>query len=73
VVRKAEAAVTDRETIQKLFIRICKDSGYQLDFVQAAYLTGKILAISALEVWIAFADVKLMERISNGEWRFYDN
>ena len=57
----------DRETIQKLFIRVCRDSSFSLEHTRAAHLVGSILGKSAIEVWIAFSDLDTMRRISTGE------
>ncbi len=54
-----------RKLRQDVYIRVCKDSGYKLDSIQAATLAGKVLGCHPLEIWTAM-DFDLMERIANG-------
>lgn len=56
-----------REEIQKAYIRVCKDSGFTFEYIKAAVFVGEMLRISPLEVWTAFGDLRLMERIAKGE------
>lgn len=55
-----------RELIQKVYIRICRDSRFRFTPVDAAHLTGKICDGDALEVWCALG-MENMERIASGE------
>lgn len=57
----------DRELLQELFVRVCRDSNFRLDHVRAAILTGQIANRAPLEVWIALGSTDLMERISTGK------
>lgn len=57
----------DRELLVQLFIRVCRDSGFRLDYIRAAILAGDIAKRSPLEVWIALGSFDLMERIATGE------
>ena len=59
----------DRKYIQDVFIRICRDSGFTIDYIDAAKLTGKVLKIPPFEVWEAMyiGDLQRMERIAKGE------
>jgi hypothetical protein len=54
-----------RALLQQLFIRVCRDSGFTLDWVRAAILTAKIADTDPLLVWLAM-DVSTMERIASG-------
>lgn len=55
----------DRKTIQDLYIRICKDSAFQMDYAQAAALTANVLGTGALAVCDAFG-LDIMKQIANG-------
>jgi hypothetical protein len=57
----------DRDTMQKVFIRICSDSKFSLDYVAAAQLAGKILGVHPLEVYGAFPSMSVMVKVSTGE------
>jgi len=57
----------ERKTITDLFIRTCKDSGFQLPYDQAAALTAGVLKISPMEVWVACGTLDTMQRIATGE------
>lgn len=56
----------DRETIQKAYIRICRDSNFQIEYINAAILTANVLKISPIEVWIAIGDFGAMKKIAKG-------
>lgn len=55
-----------RKTVQDVFIRVCRDSGFRLEATRAAHLAAKMLGISAFEVWTAM-DLDVMRRIASGE------
>jgi hypothetical protein len=55
----------DRETIQKAYIRLCRDSRFRCDMIQAAHLTGRVLRVCPIDVWLALG-FDNMERIANG-------
>ena len=63
----------DRETIQKLYIRICRDSGFSIDYIQAAILAGKVLNMHPFSVYNAFSYLDVMEKIAKGEHPVVDN
>lgn len=54
-----------REYIQKAYIRVCGDSNFKMEMIQAAHFTAKLLGISAIEVWVALTFAE-MERIASG-------
>ena len=56
----------ERETIQQVYIRVCRDSGFRLGFDRAAHLAGKILGVSALEIWLAMPCIGVMMDIATG-------
>lgn len=60
------SARPDRETIQKLFIRVCRDSGFKLSADRAAVLTADIAGCHALDVWIALPSLDVMSDIAAG-------
>ena len=58
--------MTERTTVQKLFVRVCRDSRFKLGAAEAAHLAGSILGIGALGVWVNFASYDQMEAIAAG-------
>lgn len=56
-----------RDTIQQLFIRLCRDSGFRLDGVRAARLTAAVLGIHPLDVWLAMPCLDVMNDIAAGK------
>ena len=57
----------DRKLKQDLYIRACKDSGWQLDYIEAAKLVGKIFNCHPFEVYAAFGDMSNMQKVAKGE------
>jgi hypothetical protein len=55
-----------RETIQQMFVRVCRDSGFKLDTMRAATLAARVLGISPLEIWIALPSLNVMDQIAAG-------
>jgi hypothetical protein len=58
--------MTKRETTQTLFVRVCRDSGFQLDAVRAAQLTASMVGCHPLEVWLAMPSLTVMNEIAAG-------
>lgn len=57
-----------RDEIQKLLIRVCRDSGWQMEWTKATILVGKVLDIHPMDVWCrAGIDIATMEKIAKGE------
>lgn len=56
-----------RKEIQMAYIRVCRDSGWRMDYIRAAHFVAKLYGISPIEVWIEFGDLKAMESIAKGE------
>lgn len=56
---------TDRKLKQEVYIRICKDSNFTMEFDQAARVAGLMLKCHPLEFWIAM-DIKIMQQIAAG-------
>ena len=56
-----------RKDIQNFYVRICKDSGWKIDYINAAKLAAGVLSLNTMEIWIAIGDLKTMEKISKGE------
>lgn len=56
-----------REQVQRLFIRVCRDSGFGLDTAHAAAIAARAAGISPLEIWVAIGDLRTMDRIACGE------
>ena len=58
--------MTDRNLIQDTYIRICRDGEFTMDWVHVAHLTGRVLNISAIQVWTAFPGMDRMKTIAAG-------
>lgn len=56
----------ERETIQRIYIRLCRDSRYTIKAENAAILAGNVLGISPLVVWTKFPSFAVMEEIASG-------
>lgn len=57
----------DRTTAQKVYIRVCKDSGFQLSYDRAADLAAKILGTTALVLWVDMdISLDIMKEIAAG-------
>jgi hypothetical protein len=56
-----------RELWRQVFIRVCRDSGFQLSFERACRLTGQIVGTHPLLVWSAFPCMEVMQAIAAGE------
>lgn len=52
-------AIGERGQIQKLFVRICMDSGYTISSAQAAGLTASIMDTHPISVLAAFGFDKM--------------
>ena len=63
----------ERELIHKLYIRVCRDSGFQLDLHRACSLVARILGKHPLEVWMAFPSLDVMFAIAAGDHPSLDN
>lgn len=56
----------DRKLKQDIYIRVCKDSGFQLEATRAAILAANVIGCHPLEIWMAL-DMYYMEKIASGE------
>lgn len=57
----------DREQTQQLFIRVCRDSGFKLDAIDAAHIASRAAQISPLEFWTAVGSLAVMDAIASGK------
>lgn len=57
----------ERKLAQDLYIRVCRDSGWQLDYIEAAKLVARVLNTSPLLIWTKFSSLDLMRQIASGE------
>lgn len=55
------------EDIQKLYIRVCRDSGFDMGWLDASFLTAQIYGLNPLHVWHAFGSIVTMQSIATGE------
>lgn len=53
------------KTRQDVYIRVCRDSGFQLDSTRAAILAANVLGCHPLEICMAL-DMDLMNKIADG-------
>lgn len=58
--------MTDRETKQQMFIRVCRDSRFALDAVRAAGVAALALRCHPLEIWLAMPSLSVMDDIAAG-------
>lgn len=56
----------NRKLIQDVYIRVCKDSGFNMHWEDAAVLTADILNIIPLEVGLAFSRMGDLNQIALG-------
>lgn len=56
-----------RETITSIYVRVCEDSGFGLDAIEAAQLTARIVGCHPLDVWTAMSGLDAMDAIASGE------
>lgn len=56
---------SERNLHQRVYIRVCRDSLFKLDYVQAAHLSAQILRSHPLLFWAALGSDN-MQRIANG-------
>lgn len=59
--------MTDRELRQEIYIRVCRDSKFKLDYIQAAWLAASMLRCHPLEIWMAMPCMDVMQQIANGD------
>lgn len=63
----SDAEKEERILRQDVFIRVCRDSGYQMDARNAAILAAKVVGCHPLDIWKAMPDLSVMARIARGE------
>lgn len=64
--REDEFAMTERETMQQVYIRVCRDSGFQLDMHRAAALAAKIVGKHPIDIWCSMPGLDVMAEIAAG-------
>ena len=57
----------NRKLKQDLYVRVCKDYGWQIDYIEAAKLVSRILKCNPFDVYDVFGDFDTMHKISKGE------
>ena len=60
-----DAAVA-RDLVQKIYIRVCCDSGFTLETPRAAALAAGVLGLSPLQIWMAMPSLDVMDKIAAG-------
>jgi hypothetical protein len=56
-----------RKFIQDLYIRVCRDSGFTMEYTRAAHFAGKVGGFHAMDVWTAMPSLQVMEQIATCE------
>lgn len=56
----------ERKTVQDVFVRVCRDSGFTLGSVQAANVAARALKCHPLQVWLAMPELAVMDEIAAG-------
>lgn len=56
----------DRKFIQDTYIKVCRDSGFGLEWDRATHFVAVLLRISPFQVYIAFACMDRMKSIAAG-------
>ena len=56
-----------RTEIQNLYIRVCRDSGWQMDYIEAAKLAARVGGFHPMDVWIAMPSLSTMREIAHGD------
>lgn len=60
----------EREELRTLYIRVCKDSNFKMDFIKAAHFTAEVMSTKrptlAIDVWDCFGYLGVMEQIAKG-------
>ena len=56
----------DRKTIQDIYIRVCKDSEFEMEYIQVAIFVAGLLNITPFEVYAAFGDLRTMGEVASG-------
>ena len=57
----------NRAEIQNLYIRVCRDSGFRLNYVAAAQIAASAGGFHPMDVWIAMPSLSVMQEIARGE------
>ncbi len=57
----------NKEYIQSVFIRIAKDSQFQMDTFKLIHFVANLLKIHPIEVWAAFPYLDTMHEIASGK------
>ncbi|MDQ0303843.1 hypothetical protein [Ancylobacter polymorphus] len=60
------AKAGERELRQKAFIRVCRDSGFQLEAHRAAIIAAGVIGCHPFEMASAFGSMTVMAQIADG-------
>lgn len=58
--------MTSRELIQNTYIRVAKDSGWKMNYIEVAKFVGSLLGEQPMIVCAAFGSLSLMEKVAKG-------
>lgn len=56
----------DRQTLQQIYVRVCRDSGFKLDMHRACALAAAAVGKHPLDIWIAMPSLDVMAAIAAG-------
>ncbi len=62
-----KARLDEHKMLQQIYIRVCRDSGFQLDPHRACALAAKIVGKHPLEIWMAMPSLDVMSEIAAGK------
>lgn len=62
-----ETMMTDRKKKQSALYRVCKDSEFKMDCVDAAKFTAALMECSTFEILMAAGSFQNLERITSGK------
>lgn len=61
-----------RQEIMDIYARVCKDSRFRMDMIDAAHFAAKVFGGIAADVWFA-SDFSTMERLANGTHPYFES
>lgn len=56
----------DRKTLCMIYIRVCRDSLWQMDYINAAHFAAKLIDVQPFDIYTAIGSFQDMENIAKG-------
>lgn len=63
----------DRKQITMAYIRVCRDSGFKMNYLNAAHFAAKLISVHPIDIYSAIGSFEAMERIALGLHPVLDN